>query len=179
MTDVRQLIAAAGIAEPAAVAEVDALAGGSVGSVWRARLTDGSSLVVKTAAAAPDGMFAAEADGLAALSQRVRTPAVLSAGPRWLVLEALGPCPPGPAPDYWAAAGRAIAALHGLGGQRFGWPSDGWLGLLPQRNAWSEDGHEFFAVRRILRYLGEPKVEAALGRPTGGRWNGSATGCPT
>jgi fructosamine-3-kinase len=144
------------------VAAVSPLAGGAISSVWRVLLTDGSSLVLKTSAAPPDGMFAAEADGLAALSGRVRTPAVLGAGPRWLVLEALGPCPPGSAPDFWVAAGRAVAALHGLGGQRFGWPSDGWLGLLPQRNAWSDDGHEFFAARRILRYLGEPRVEAAL-----------------
>jgi len=35
VTDVRALIAAAGIAEPAEVAEVEPLAGGSVGSVWR------------------------------------------------------------------------------------------------------------------------------------------------
>ena len=157
-----ELLGAAGIAEPAEVAEVGALAGGAVSSVWRVRLTDGSRLVLKTTAAPPDGMFTAEAAGLTALSRRVRTPAVLSAGPRWLVLEALDPCPAGPAPGFWAAAGRAAAALHGLGGQRFGWPSDGWLGLLPQRNAWSDDGHEFFAARRILRYLGEPKVEAAL-----------------
>ncbi len=144
------------------MAAVSPLADGAISTLWRVRLTDGSSLVLKTSAAPPGGMFAAEADGLAALSRRLRTPAVLSAGPRWLVLEALRPCPPGPAPDFWVAAGRAIADLHGLGGQRFGWPSDGWLGLLPQRNAWSDDGHEFFSARRILRYLGEPRVEAAL-----------------
>ncbi|HUZ52599.1 MAG TPA: hypothetical protein VMU94_08715 [Streptosporangiaceae bacterium] len=114
----RELLGAAGIAEPAEVAEVAVLAGGAVSSVWRVRLTDRSPLVLKTVAEPPEGMFTAEA-GLAALSRRVRTPGVLSAGPRWLVLEALDPCPAGPAPEYWAAAGRAAAALHGLGGQRF------------------------------------------------------------
>jgi fructosamine-3-kinase len=48
------------------------------------------------------------------------------------------------------------------GGQRFGWPQDGWLGLLPQRNAWCDDGHEFFAVRRLLRYLSEPGTDKSV-----------------
>jgi fructosamine-3-kinase len=113
-------------------------------------------------------MFAAEVAGLGALSGPLRTPAVIDAGARWLVLEAFDPCPEGPATEFWAAAGREIARLHGVAGPRFGWHSDGWLGRLPQRNAWSEDGHEFFAAQRVLRYLGEPKVGAALG-PAGRR----------
>ena len=126
------------------------------------RLADDTALVVKTVEDAPDGMFAAEADGLEALSGPLRTPVVIDARPGWLVLEALDPCPTGEAGDFWAAAGRAIARLHGIGGQRFGWQSDGWLGRLPQRNAWCDDGHEFFAARRVLRYLQEPIVAAAL-----------------
>jgi fructosamine-3-kinase len=127
--------------------------------VWLANETP---LVVKTADDAPDGMFAAEAAGLEALSRALLTPAVLDAAPRWLVLEALGPCPAGPASGFWSTAGRDIALLHGIAGARFGWDSDGWLGRLPQRNAWTDDGHEFFASRRVLRYLEEPKVDAAL-----------------
>jgi fructosamine-3-kinase len=162
------LLGDAGIADPADVTEVTPLSGGAISSVWMVRFASGAPLVVKTYDAAPDGMFAAEADGLAALSGLLRTPGVIAAGPRWLVLEALGPCPSGEAGDFWAAAGQAIAALHGVAGQRFGWPSDGWLGRLPQRNAWSDDGHQFFATQRVLRYLDEPKVAAALG-PAGMR----------
>jgi fructosamine-3-kinase len=45
----------------------------------------------------------------------------------------------------------------------FGWSRDGYLGRLPQVNTWTADGHEFFAEHRLLRYLREPGVEAALG----------------
>jgi fructosamine-3-kinase len=125
-------------------------------------LADGSPLVVKTAADAPDGMFAFEAAGLDVLSRPLRTPVVIDVARDWLVLEAFEPCPAGPAPEFWAEAGRAIARLHGVAGHRFGWHSDGWLGRLPQRNAWSDDGHDFFATHRVLRFLEEPKVSAAL-----------------
>ena len=46
---------------------------------------------------------------------------------------------------------------------RFGWQRDNWLGRRLQSNAWTDDGHEFFARHRLLRWVGEPKVEAALG----------------
>jgi fructosamine-3-kinase len=65
-------------------------------------------------------------------------------------LEALSPAPD--SVDFWAAAGRAVAGLHGRTSPRFGWDRDGWLGRLPQENTWDYDGHRFFATRRILRY---------------------------
>jgi fructosamine-3-kinase len=126
------------------------------------RLAGRPALVVKTADDPPDGMFAAEAEGLAAMGGPLRTPAVIGVARRSLVLEALDPCPQGPAAGFWAGAGRDIARLHDVRGARYGWQADGWLGRLPQRNAWSDDGHEFFATHRILRYLEEPKVAAAL-----------------
>jgi fructosamine-3-kinase len=160
--DVRAVLGRAGLADPDDVTAVTPISGGSISEVSMVRLAGGSTVVVKTVPRAPAGLFAAEADGLAAIGQRLRAPAVLGAGQDWLVLEALGPCPVGPAADFWAEAGRAVAALHGLAGPRYGWPSDNWLGRLPQRNGWCDDGHEFFATRRILRYLDEPKVAAAL-----------------
>jgi len=133
-----------------------------ISSAWMVSLANKTSLVVKVSDDAPDGMFAAEAAGLEAISRTLRTPHVIAVAPRWLVLEALDPRPAGPAAEFWAAAGRDIARLHGIAGTRFGWHCDGWLGLLAQRSAWSDNGHEFFASRRVLRYLDEPKVEAAL-----------------
>jgi fructosamine-3-kinase len=52
--------------------------------------------------------------------------------------------------------------MHRVRGERFGWHRDGWLGLLPQHNAWSTDGYEFYAQHRLLRYLPEPGVRAVL-----------------
>lgn len=162
LTQIARILGETGIADPADIADVRPLAGGSISSVWMVWLASETPLVVKIAEDAPDGMLAAEAEGLEELSRPLRTPVVIDAGPRWLVLEALDPCPRGPADEFWTAAGHDIARLHGVAGPKFGWRSDGWLGRLAQRNAWCDDGHEFFATRRVLRYLGEPKVAAAL-----------------
>jgi len=156
------LLGEAGIADPADVAGVTPLRGGVITSTWLVSLANETTLVVKADDDAPDGMFAFEAAGLEALSQSVRTPVVMAVARRWLVLEAFDPYPPGPAAEFWAKAGRDIARLHGIAGTRFGWHSDGWLGRLTQRNAWSDDGHDFFASSRVLRYLAEPKVEEAF-----------------
>jgi fructosamine-3-kinase len=159
---VRDLLGEAGLADPADVAAVTHLAKGCVSDASLVRLSSGQAMVVKTAPEAPAGMFAAEVAGLDAIRQRLRAPAVFGAGPSWLALEALGPCPDGPAELFWAQAGRSVAGLHLVAGERFGWPADNWLGRLPQRNEWSDDGHEFFANHRILRYLDEPKVAETL-----------------
>jgi fructosamine-3-kinase len=99
-------------------------------------------------------------EGLRALSGSIRTPAVLDVGPTWLLLEALHP--PGTDDPFWEEAGRAVAALHTVRGDRYGWPADGWLGTLPQLNSWDDDGHRFFAEQRVLRYVSEPKAEAVM-----------------
>jgi fructosamine-3-kinase len=36
------------------------------------------------------------------------------------------------------------------------------VGSPPQINTWADDGFAFFAERRLLRWLSEPRVEAAL-----------------
>jgi fructosamine-3-kinase len=112
-------------------------------------------------------MFAAEAAGLGVLTELggLTTPRVLAVGPRSIVLEALDPELPDTA-EFWQTAGRIAARMHSTTSHvRFGWDQDGWLGLTPQRNAWDEDGHRFFAENRVLRYLGEPRVEDALDTP--------------
>ena len=143
------------------VVEAHKLTGGVANTVWLVTLADGGQQVVKATEGAPPGMFPAEAAGLRALREGgVRTPDVLAVADGHLVLEALRPCPD--EPEFWARAGRATARLHGNAGERFGWPADGWLGLLPQHNPWTDDGHRFFAEHRLLRYLGEPKAEGVL-----------------
>jgi fructosamine-3-kinase len=107
-------------------------------------------------------MFLAEAQGLEAIgaTSSLVTPKVLHAGPRHLVLEALCPFPDSTC--FWEEAGRAVATLHANQGPAHGWPQDNWLGLLPQHNGWSRDGHDFFARNRVLRFLREPRLLAAL-----------------
>lgn len=142
-------------------AEVSRLTGGVVNTVWLVRGPE-RDVVLKTTDNPPRSLFAIEAAGLEVLrAHGLGTPRVLDVGDDWLTLEALAPQPP-ETDAFWESAGRAIAALHDVRGPRFGWEHDGWLGALPQHNAWHDDGHAFFAEHRLLRYLGEPAVEAVL-----------------
>jgi fructosamine-3-kinase len=139
------------------------LTGGMAHSVWLLTLGDGRRAVVKTTAGAHQDVDAVEAEGLGTLRAAggMRTPQVLATGAGFLVLEAFEPRSPDDR-RFWECAGRAVAALHGVRGERFGWHRDSWLGRLPQRNGWSSDGHGFFAERRLLRYLHEPNVVRVL-----------------
>ncbi|MFD7590368.1 fructosamine kinase family protein [Kitasatospora sp. NPDC059811] len=140
------------------------LAGGAANTVWLVTLADGGRMVVKsTPALAPDA-YAKEARGLQALRTHgaLPTPRVPALHPDGLVLEALEQ-PPAHDTAFWERAAHALAGLHTTTGQRFGWAEDGWLGRLAQRNPWTQDGHEFFARHRLLRYLDEPLARQALG----------------
>lgn len=55
-----------------------------------------------------------------------------------------------------------VAQVHRTVSGRFGWEHDGWLGRMRQDNTPTHDGHRFFAERRLLRWLDEPLVTAAL-----------------
>ncbi|MEU6254381.1 fructosamine kinase family protein [Streptomyces sp. NPDC047043] len=144
------------------VVEAEPLSGGAVNDVWRLTLADATSYVLKGSLDAPADLFPLEAAGLDVLHERagLRTPRVFEASAHHLLMEVLQPRPD--TDEYWEAAGRALASLHSVQGDRFGWDTDGWLGLLPQENTPTTDGHEFFAERRIRRYLREPRVRSAL-----------------
>ena len=145
------------------VRSVEQLTGGFANTAWQVTLSDGQTVVVKSSRGAPDDLFAIEAAGLRVLRDLggLRTPAIVAVGAESLTLEALTSGTPDTT-EFWEAAGRAVAELHGKTSPQHGWDHDGWLGLLPQENPWDEDGHHFFATHRILRYLREPKVQQAL-----------------
>ena len=152
----------------AAPVEVTPLGGGVVGRVRLVRWDDGSRCVVKTISddgfGDPADTLEIEAEGLAALSATgaVRTPRVLYVSPRVLVLEPLHESPTDG--DFRAELGRRLAVLHTTTvGERFGWHRDGWLGRKRQDNTWNDDGHDFVARQRLLRYLPEPRLRDALG----------------
>jgi fructosamine-3-kinase len=119
---------------------------------------------VKAFADAPDDdIFAAEAEGLTALRELggVTTPDVILTGRELLVLSVLSPRPSTEA--FWEKFAHALAGLHlSTAHPRFGWHRDNWLGRRRQINTWNDDGFAFFAQHRLLRWLGEPRVDAAL-----------------
>ena len=131
------------------VASARPLSGGGVSRALRLE-TAGGSLVLKLKPGAPPDMFAREAEGLAALAGAAGGPAVPGVylvGPDFILLQDLRPAPP--APDYWPAFGRQLAALHRTPGARYGFARDNYCGETPQPNPWTESGHEFFAEHRL------------------------------
>ena len=142
------------------------LAGGDIHTTWLVTRRDGSRVVVKTTDDVAPDMFAVEAEGLAAIgaSGAMASPEVLAVSARHLVMEAFLPGLPGDveAVEVLEKDGQAPAGIHLVPGERFGWHRDGYLGVLPQFNAWSEDAYRFYAEQRILRYLPEPGVQATL-----------------
>ena len=149
------------------------VAGGDSNDAFRADLGDGRRVFVKTGAAAPAGMYAAERRGLAwlAAARALRVPECIAvadgdAGPRFLVLEWLEPgrrCR-----DFDERLGRGLALLHGAGAPGFGLDHDNFIGPLPQANAPRPTWAEFWGRQRLAPQLARAvvagRVDAALRR---------------
>ncbi|AGL20223.1 fructosamine kinase family protein [Actinoplanes sp. N902-109] len=148
------------------VVTVEPVTGGLAALAGTAHRRDAPPVFVKTFAHAPDSaedIFVAEAEGLNALRELggQATPEVIVANHEVLVLSMLRPRPRSEA--FWEQFAHALAHLHTSTAQpRFGWHRDNWLGRRRQTNSWTDDGFAFFAEHRLLRWLSEPRVEAAL-----------------
>lgn len=146
------------------VVAVEPTTGGFAALAGVATRRDAPPVFAKAFTDAPgDDVFAAEAEGLAALRELgdVATPEVILADRDLLVLSVLRPRPRSEA--FWEQFAHALARLHmNTTHSRFGWHRDNWLGRRRQVNAWGDDGFAFFAQHRLLRWLGQPRVEAAL-----------------
>jgi protein-ribulosamine 3-kinase len=140
--------------------EVVAVGGGCIHTALRitgdgAQGTKRYFAKVNDAGKAP--MFAAEAEGLAAIreARALTVPGVVALGEdgerAWLVLEWLELVPLGP-----TAAGRlgsALAAQHGIPREKFGWARDNFIGASPQVNGWSDDWLAFWREKRLHAQL--------------------------
>ena len=151
---------AAAIGEHTGVAfealSVKPVGGGSIHRGWH--FDDGlRHFFVKTGEIAAAPMFAAEAQGLHALSAAavVRTPTVIALGQTgskaFLVLEHLEL----KALDTTGGArlGSALAQLHRIRGDSFGWTADNFIGSTPQNNASHHSWPYFFGERRLRKQL--------------------------
>ncbi len=137
--------------------EVGVLGGGSINHVRLLQAPTGRRVVLKENASAPRDFFVREADGLKLLrgaSGGPPAPEPLAWSPTFLLLDYLEPLPA--APSVWEDFGRALARLHTHIGRSFGAVPDNYLGDAPQSNGSMEDGHRFFAERRL-----EPQLARA------------------
>ncbi|MEU8254323.1 fructosamine kinase family protein [Micromonospora inaquosa] len=146
------------------VVTVQPVTGGLAALAGIATRRDAPPVFVKGFADPPaHDVFAAEAEGLAALRELggVATPEVILADRDLLVLSVLHARPRSEA--FWERFAHLLARLHlSTTHPRFGWHHDNWLGRRRQINTWNDDGFAFFAEHRLLRWLDQPRVEAAL-----------------
>ncbi|MEI8162841.1 MAG: fructosamine kinase family protein [Betaproteobacteria bacterium] len=149
-------------ATPFTTSSVRPVSGGSIHRAWH--IADGArSYFVKTNGIAAAPMFAAEAQGLQALAATggVRTPAVVALGrtatQAFLVLEHLDLTTL--EADAGARLGAALALLHRVSGESFGWPDDNFIGATPQCNAPHRSWPHFFGERRL-----RPQLQLALSK---------------
>lgn len=161
---VRRFAAERGLGELRGAEE---LKGGIQSRTRRLTYSSGTSLVLKQHDRAPADWYAREAEGLKLLARPgcPRVPTALAVDQAFLLLEDLRDRA-GDAfersSDYWQAFGRSLATLHRHTHDRFGFAHDNYLGLMPQRNTPTSDGHAFFIEHRVLRYLREPIAQATL-----------------
>jgi protein-ribulosamine 3-kinase len=153
------LVAAAGAALGRGVAldSVAAAAGGCINDCYLVGAGK-ARLFVKLNTLRFADAFAAEADGLAALrAAGMRAPEPLAhgaaAGCAFLALEALDL---GGKEDF-AAFGHALARLHRVRGDRFGWTRDNFIGATAQPNSRTGDWIEFWRDQRLA-----PQLKLAL-----------------
>jgi len=129
------------------------IAGGDINDAWRIELADGRRAFLKSHAAPPPGMYAAEAAGLAWLAEGpLRVPRVLAVAEsflalEWLELGARGASDAGGSFDR--RLGRGLARLHALGAPGVGHASDNYLATLSQDNTPAADLPTFWIERRL------------------------------
>lgn len=151
---------------------LELLSGGMICQAARLDFRD-ETVFLKWNEAAPDAMFAREAQGLRLLqaTQTLRVPKVLFAAPsrdncpaflllEWIEntpIEALSQCE---RQLFWQQLGEDLAALHRSdAGTTFGLENDNFLGALPQLNSPQSTWSAFFRENRL-----QPQIEWARRR---------------
>jgi fructosamine-3-kinase len=136
-----------------AVVATSPVAGGDICTSTRVRLSDGTSVLVKTRPRAPEGFFETEARGLRWLAEPGVAPVaeVVAVEADCLVLRWIEPARA--TPESAALLGRALARLHAAGAPTYGAEQNGFIGSLPLPNRPADSWPEFYATRRVLPYL--------------------------
>lgn len=147
------------VAPHAHVVSAVRVGGGCISPAARVETTAGPRFLKWAGDRQADGLFQSEADGLRALAAAgpVRVPRVEAIGSDWILTEWLEP---GPATQAtWEAFGAALARLHRVQSDDFGWSSPNFIGSLPQSNRRNAQWPGFWRAERI-----EPQLALAFGR---------------
>lgn len=150
------------------IQEVSAVGGGSISHALAVR-SERSRWFIKLNSAEHHELFAAEADGLTALANcpALHVPQVVTHGVSgrhaYLVLEYLDLAPLRET-STGINAGQALAELHRIEGNHFGWHRANFIGSTPQTNAEQRTWPLFFARQRLQPQLERLKTKGHKGK---------------
>lgn len=139
------------------------LFGGDINEVYKLNTSEGELVVKLNDATRFPGMFEAEKEGLGSLanSDSFRIPATMSCGEyedkSFLLMEYISPGKP--SSGFWQEFASQLAALHSNSEENFGYPSNNYIGSLPQFNKWENTASEFYINQRL-----EPQFKLAYER---------------
>lgn len=137
------------------VLSVQSVSGGDINDAYKLVTTDGYYfLKTNDRMADPDEMFREEAIALNFIAEtgKARVPSVLTYGRLhemgYLVLEWIQPgqARSGTARDL----GSSLADLHQVSSDQYGWPSDNFIGTLPQMNTTRNSWSAFYINQRLI-----------------------------
>ena len=137
--------------------EWQGVAGGDINQAWKLVTRDGHAWFLKLNQPAFAEYFAAEHDGLCELKRAadIRVPEPTGHGVTdmhaWLLLEWLDLTPPDAAADE--RCGYALANMHRITADRFGWHRDNVIGATLQSNKQSDDWVNFYRDERLAPQL--------------------------
>lgn len=148
------------------IVAASAIGGGCISPAARIRTATGRLAFIKWSGpgTSTPAFFREEARSLEALGATgaVRVPAVLGFGEDWLLLEWLSSGTT--VANTWSELGRALAMLHRTTDTAFGWPTDNYIGSLPQTNTPGSDWPTFWLERRILPQWEQARRQGHFGR---------------
>lgn len=146
------------------VQDLSAVAGGDINRAYRARLSSGGQVFVKTHERPPPHFYAREAEGLAFLrdARAVRIPEVKAQTPTLLALEWIESGPR--RADFDEQLGRQLAALHRTGAPCFGFVHLNYIGSLPQENDARASWPELYAEQRLRPMARRARDQGTLSR---------------
>lgn len=150
----------AGLKREVRISRLNAVGGGSINDTYQVVTDLAQSYFLKCNKAAEyPGLFREERRGLEYLQQYVRTPQVIAeavvGNTQLLLLEWISS---GARTDgFWKGFGEKLAQLHHQDHPQFGFPSDNYMGALPQANTYTGNWVDFFTHCRL-----RPQVELAV-----------------
>ncbi len=149
--------------DASAVRNARAIGGGCINHAHRLE-TDQGRYLLKWNAAAPAGMFSAEAHGLQMIAHThtLRVPAVLAVHdgdnqqPAYILLEWLEGPPDASLRGDQSVLGAQLAALHQTTASSYGLDQHNFIGTTPQYNRWDANWISFFRDQRL-----RPQIDLA------------------